>query len=127
MFDLNNFSVVSLTKGLPNMSISQYGISFNKTTIIKLGKPAKVKLMIDDTNKILAIVKPSEEDDIQTLANFLAENKKTISVRWNNADLLERICEMLEIDTLEKENYKVTGEFDKNLNAMFFDLKKIKK
>ena len=117
---LSGFKPVSLTIGLPYVSITANGITFNKTCIVKLGKPTHVVLMTNDEEKQLAIQTCDPDDDNAT--PFLrSEAKSTLSVRWNNKDFLNQLSKMMGWD-LNVSGYKVNGEYLSDENAMIFDL-----
>lgn len=117
---LSGFKPVNLIIGLPYVSITANGITFNKTCIVKLGKPTHVLLMTNEETKQLAIQVCDPEDDNAT--PFLrSEGKSTLSVRWNNKDFLNTLSRMMDWD-LNASGYKVNGEYLSDENAMIFDL-----
>jgi hypothetical protein len=117
---LSGFKTVNLTIGLPYLSITANGITFNKTCIVKLGKPSHVLLMMNDETKQLAIQVCDAENDEAT--PFLRnEGKATLSVRWNNKDFLNTLSKLMDWD-LNECGYKVNGEYLSDENAMLFDL-----
>lgn len=117
---LSGFKPVNLIIGLPYVSITANGVTFNKPCIVKLGKPTHVLLMINDETKQMAIQVCDQEDDNAT--PFLrSEGKSTLSVRWNNKDFLNQLSKMMDWD-LNASGYKVNGEYLNDENAMIFDL-----
>lgn len=119
---LEGFKPISLTVGLPYVSITSNGVTFNKTSIVKLGCPSHVILMINEDNKQIAIQSCNETDENAT--QFLKNNDKNfITVRWNNKDLLNTLSKLIGWD-LSKFNYRIDGDYLSNENAMIFDLKK---
>jgi len=118
---LSGFKTVNLTIGLPYVSITTNGVTFNKTTIVKLGRPSHVLLMINEEEKQIAIQNCDSENEDAT--PFLRnEGKSTLSVRWNNKDLLNTISKLMNWD-LKECGYRVDGEYFNDENAMIFDLK----
>ncbi|OAA83564.1 hypothetical protein [Clostridium ljungdahlii] len=115
-----NFKRVNLTTGLPYMSITQNGITFSKNVIIKMGRPAYVELLMNDEDKQLAIkvCDEDEEDSIQ-----FVKSKRTINVRWNNKDFLNTLSRITGWN-LEKEGYRVLGDWYDSEKAMLFELSK---
>jgi hypothetical protein len=118
---LEGFRPINLTVGLPYISITKNGVTFNKTSIVKIGKPAYVLLMMDDVNKRIA-VQPCDSSDEDATAFFKGEGKSVVSVRWNNKDLLNTLSKMMNYD-LDKFSYRVDGDYLSNENALIFDLK----
>lgn len=117
---LSGFKPVNLIIGLPYVSITANGVTFNKPCIMKLGKPTHVLLMVNDEAKQMAIQVCDQEDDNAT--PFLrSEAKSTLSVRWNNKDFLNQLSKMMDWD-LNVSGYKVNGEYLSDENAMIFDL-----
>jgi len=117
---LSGFKPINLIIGLPYVSITANGITFNKPCIVKLGKPTHVMIMINDEMKQLAIQVCDSESDNAT--PFLRkEGKSTLSVRWNNKDFLNQLSKMMSWD-LNTSGYRVNGDYLDNENAMIFDL-----
>lgn len=112
------FKKMNLTTGVPSMTITENGVGFSKAAIVKLEKPEYVILMIDEQGKRLAI--QSCEKSNPDATPFL-RRKNVITVRWNNKDLLNTICRMMEWDT-KTNSYKIEGQYIGDENAMIFDL-----
>lgn len=120
---LEGFKQYNMTIGTASVSITENGIAFSKTTIVKMDKVPYVKLYIDEGNKRIAIQKASKEDE--GVINFYS-NQKIVSVRWNNKELLKTIARMMDWE-LSGNVYKVDGDFIAEDEAMIFDLKKAEK
>lgn len=117
---LENFTPFNFHEGVPYVSITNNGITFNKSVIMKLGYPEYVLLLIDEETKRIAI--QVCEAETENAASFYKEKKsKIISVRWNSKDLLNTISTITGWD-LEKNSYKVNGRLLKDENAMIFNL-----
>lgn len=112
------FKKVNLTSGLPYVSITDNGITFSKSAVIKMGKPSYVELLMNEDDKQIAIkvCDKSEEDSIQFL-----RNAKTVNVRWNNKDFLNTLSKMMDWK-LKEEGHRVLGEWYDNEKTMLFDL-----
>ena len=123
-FDLSRFRTVELIKGNPTISVTKNGITFSQAAIQKLGKPEFVEFLIDDENKVIAVVKKEKEG--ANCFHFYMPNKKVLSVRISNKELKNQIREMMSWDFTNDEGYKVEGEYDKENQALFFDLKEAK-
>lgn len=120
---LEGFKQYNMTIGTASVSITENGIAFSKTTIVKMDKVPYVKLYIDEGNKRIAIQKASKEDE--GAINFYS-NQKIVSVRWNNKELLKTIARMMDWG-LSGNVYKVDGDYIAEDEAMIFDLKKAEK
>ncbi len=106
------------------MSITNNGVTFNKSVVLKLGCPDFVKLLIDDEGKQIAIQCCTEDADNAT-AFFKKRNNDVISVRWNSRDLLNTLQDMMDWN-LRMKGYKVEGTLLREDKAMLFDLKEAK-
>ena len=110
-----------LVNGIPSISVTDNGLTFSKSAIVKLGCPAYVNLYIDAERKMLA-VEPGEEGSPQAIAFYRPNDRNIITVRWNNKDLLGYLCAVMNWD-LKTYSYKVTGIYDYNENIFEFDMK----
>lgn len=120
---LEGFKQYNMTIGTASVSITENGIAFSKTTIVKMDKVPYVKLFIDEENKRIAIQKANKEDE--GAINFYS-NQKIVSVRWNNKELLKTIARMMDWE-LSGNVYKVDGDYIAEDEAMIFDLKRAEK
>lgn len=116
------FKPFSLTTGLPSLSVTKNGVSFNRAAIVKMEKAPFVALYIDDKGKRLAIQK-SDDQSQTNVAKFYRSGGKNFTVRWNNSDLLKTI-EKITGWNLEMNGYKIEGEFDAEEMVMIFDFNK---
>ena len=110
-----------LVNGIPSISVTDNGLTFSKSAVVKLGCPAYVNLYIDAEKKMLA-VEPGEEGSPQAIAFYRPNDRNIITVRWNNKDLLGYLCAVMNWD-LKTYSYKVTGIYDYNENIFEFDMK----
>jgi len=117
---LDGFKTISLTVGLPYISITENGVTFNKTSIVKLGRPSHVLLMINEDKKQIA-VQPCDAENEDATPFLRSEGKSVLSVRWNNKDLLNTLSKLMGWD-LKECGYRVDGDYLNNENAMVFDL-----
>jgi hypothetical protein len=83
-----------------------------------------VRILINYESRLIAIVKSNKEEEGAT--SFLSPTKKVISVRWNNNDLLNSLCELMDWDT-DTYTYRVNAVFDKDQGVLLFDLNEAKK
>lgn len=122
MFD--SFKSFNFDEGVPYVSITKNGVTFNKAVIMKLNYPANVVLLINAEEKVIAIQKCTPEAKNST--TFYKENEKNIlSVRWNARDLLNTLQEITGWN-LSTDSYRVDGTLILEENAMLFDLKTAK-
>ncbi len=119
---LDGFKTINLTVGLPYISITENGLTFNKTCIMKIGRPSHVLLMLNEETKQIAI-QPCDAENEDATPFLKSEKKSTISVRWNNKDLLNTLSKMMGWN-LEETGYRIDGDYLNNENAMVFDLNK---
>lgn len=118
-FDLSTFKKYYVTSGSPSISITKNGITFSKAAIMKLNRAPFVTLLIDDDQRLMAVRKAEDGEDGST--SFFTSKKKVISVRWNNRELLTTMSQMMDWE-LEKGGFRVQAEYDKENEALFFDL-----
>ena len=118
---LDNFKPFNFNEGVPYVPITNNGMTFNKSVIMKLEYPERVRLLIDEETKRIAVQTCTQ--DTPNAAVFYNREKKsnTLSVRWNGRDLLNTIQEITHWD-LSKCGYRVDGVLLKEDQAMLFDL-----
>ena len=119
---LDNFIPFNFSEGVPYVSITANGVTFNKSVVMKLTYPAHVVLLIDAASKQIAI-KKCDEDTPNATTFYKPKKSNIISVRWNGRDLLNTIEDMMGWD-LTKMGYKADGILLRDENAMLFDLSK---
>ena len=122
---LDGFEKVILFTGIPYVSVTRNGITFNKPTIIKLGSPSHVELLINKREKQIAIRVCDGSDDAAA-AFYKNKGKKVMNVRWNNKDLLTTLSNMMGWDLDATDGYRIDGKYYENENAMIYDLKEAK-
>lgn len=120
MIDLSNFRTFDFSEGVPYISITNNGITFNKSVILKMRYPAYVKLLINEEDKQIA-VQTCEEDDDKSVQFYKEKPNGVLSVRWNAKDLINTIARLCDWD-LRQTSYRVNGVLVPELNLMLFDL-----
>ena len=120
MSTLEHFRSFNFSEGLAYASITNNGVTFNKSVVLKLGCPDFVKLLIDDDGKQIAI-QCCAEDEENAVAFYKQRSSDVISVRWNSRDLLNCLSEMMDWD-LKKMSHRVEGKLLQEERAMLFDL-----
>jgi len=118
---LDGFKVYYLTTGLPTISITLNGVSFNKTAIVKMEYPEHVLLMINSEEKKIAIQACDADSPGATPYFRKRKGRDIVSVRWNNRDLLSTISKIMGWD-LKDSGYRAQGDYLENENAIVFDL-----
>lgn len=115
------FSAFNFDEGVPYVSVTKNGVSFNKSVIMKLNYPSNVVLLINPESKKIAI-KCCDESTPNSVAFYKnKENSNVLCVRWNAKDLLDTIEKMMEWD-LESSGYRAGGILLNEEKAMLFDL-----
>ena len=121
----DGFTSFNFEEGVPYVSITKNGVTFNKAVIMKLDYPAFVQLLINHESKQIAIRACAEEEQNSTSFYKKKENSNILSVRWNKNDLLNTLQEITGWD-LTNNAYKIDGVLIKEENAMLFDLNNFK-
>lgn len=120
MIDLSNFKTFDFNEGVPYISITNNGITFNKSVIMKMKYPARVKLLINEAEKQIA-VQICEESDDKSVQFYKEKPNGVLSVRWNAKDLINTIARMCDWD-LKQTSYRVNGVLVPEFKLMLFDL-----
>lgn len=119
---LSGFTAFNFNEGVPYVSITNNGVTFNKAVVMKLGYPTHVLLLINDSTKQIAL-QSCDEGAENAVAFYREKESKVISVRWNGKDLLNTLQAMTGWN-LKAESYRVDGMLLKEERAMLFDLTK---
>lgn len=117
---LDGFKVFNFNEGVPYVSITNNGVTFNKAVVIKMNYPKHVILLIDDKSGRIAL-KACKEDSPNAVTFYKQKKTNVISVRWNGKDLLNTIKTMMKWN-LDKDSYRTEGELIPEEQAMIFDL-----
>ena len=120
MARLSSFIPFNFEEGVPYISVTNNGLTFNKSVIMKMGYPSYVVLLIDSINKQIAIQACNETTQRATVF-YKERNSGVLSVRWNSRDLLNTLSRITGWN-LEESAFRVTGELIPEENAMIFDL-----
>ena len=117
---LSGFKPFNFNEGVPYVSVTTNGVTFNKSVVMKLDYPEHVVLLIDEEGKRIAIQACSESTE--NAAQFYKPKKNdVISVRWNGKDLLNTLQAITGWNLNEKA-FRVEGTLLKSERAMLFDL-----
>ena len=120
MIDLSNFKTFDFSEGVPYVSITNNGITFNKSVIMKMKYPAYVRLLINETDKQIAVQTCDEHDD-KSVQFYKEKSNGVLSVRWTAKDLINTISRICEWD-LSQLSYRVNGILISEMKLMLFDL-----
>ena len=116
---LEGFKPISITSGVPTMTITKNGIGFNKSAILKIDGPKYVKVLLNSDKNMVAITPCDENDDYATA--FAKSGIKTINVRWNSKDFTQTIASMMKWDGSTRGK-KVIGQYYPENNVLLFDM-----
>lgn len=118
---LEGFKAFNFNEGVPYVSVTNNGMTFNKSVIMKLDYPKYVLLLIDEDTKRIAVQACTA--DTPNAAPFYNKEKKNnvLSVRWNGRDLLNTIQSLMDWN-LQERGYRIDGALLKEDHAMLFDL-----
>lgn len=120
---LDGFEVYNYSIGTASVTVSENGVAFSKTAVIKMNKCEYVKLLINNNERKIAIQKCQSDDE--GAIQFFNPKKKLISVRWNNKELQKTLSNMMGWDIQEGgKAYKIDGIYSYEDNAIIFDLNK---
>ncbi len=120
---LDGFTSFNFEEGVPYVSITKNGVTFNKAVVMKLNYPEYVVLLINTSKQQIAI-KSCKKNDTNSVTFYKErESSKVLSVRWNGKDLLNTLQEMTGWN-LDKEAYRSNGILLKEEGAILFDLAK---
>ncbi len=125
MFDFSGFKEFDFEEGMPYVSITKNGITFNKGVVMKLGRPSRVVLLINSESKQIAI-RGCDENTPRSNAFYKENDRGVVSVRWNSKDLLSTLKDMMGWN-LDRESYRAEGQLLKEEDAMLFDFNNAEK
>ena len=121
MIDLSSFKPLNFVPGKNTMTISKTGVAISQAAVVQLGKPEFVEVLISYEQKSIALIATDNKNPNKI--RFLNKNKKTPTVRWNNATLKSEIANLMKWD-LSNKIYKVEGNYYPQDSLVMFDLNK---
>ena len=116
--DLSGFAVFDFSEGIPYFSVTSNGVTFNRAVTLKLGTPAFVRLLINESTRQVAL-QVCDESTPQAVAFYKPKTNGVLSVRWNAQDLVATFKRLMESDL--QHGFRVNGELVEN-GLMVFDL-----
>lgn len=114
---LDAFKKVSLNSSASAVSISNYGLTFNKAVLERMGSPKFVDLFLDESGKRLAI----KQSDSETGIPFSTSNERKVNARINNKEFARKLFELMGWE-YRNVSYKVLGEWFDDEKIFVFDL-----
>lgn len=121
---LDGFKAFDFSEGLPYVSVTRNGVTFNKAVVVKLNYPSHVLLLINDETHQIA-VQACSADNPKAVAFFKPKKSGLISVRWNGKDLMNTLSEMMNWK-LDEQSFRIDGSLLKEENAMLFNFEEAK-
>lgn len=122
MFELEGFKAFNFEEGVPYVSITPNGVTFNKSVTLKLNSPEYVLLLINADRKQIALM-PCEQNTPNATVFYRPKQSGILSVRWNARDLLNTL-EYITGWKLKDTTYRVDGMLIPESGVMVFDLNK---
>jgi len=122
MAALAGFKAFNFNEGVAYVSITNNGVTFNRSVLLKLSCPTHVVLLINEEARQIAI-QVCDESDANSVPFYKKKANDVLSVRWNARDLLNNLSAMMDWD-LNKQSYRVEGVLLKDENAILFDFSK---
>ena len=116
--DLSGFAVFDFSEGIPYFSVTSNGVTFNRAVTLKLGTPAFVRLLINESTRQVAL-QVCDESTPKAVAFYKPKTNGILSVRWNAQDLVATFKRLMESDL--QHGFRVNGELVEN-GLMVFDL-----
>ena len=116
--DLSGFAVFDFSEGIPYFSVTSNGVTFNRAVTLKLGTPAFVRLLINESTRQVAL-QVCDESTPKAVAFYKPKTNGVLSVRWNAQDLVATFKRLMESDL--QHGFRVNGELVENV-LMVFDL-----
>ena len=116
--DLSGFAVFDFSEGIPYFSVTSNGVTFNRAVTLKLGTPAFVRLLINESTRQVAL-QVCDESTPKAVAFYKPKTNGVLSVRWNAQDLVATFKRLMESDL--QHGFGVNGELVEN-GLMVFDL-----
>ena len=116
--DLSGFAVFDFSEGIPYFSVTSNGVTFNRAVTLKLGTPAFVRLLINESTRQVAL-QVCDESTPKAVAFYKPKTNGVLSLRWNAQDLVATFKRLMESDL--QHGFRVNGELVEN-GLMVFDL-----
>lgn len=119
---LSNFRKVNLSGNAPFVTISSYGLTFNKTVLEKMSYPDYVSLYIDTPNNLIAIQSVDDSTEIP----FCISKSNRVNARINNKEFARILLGLLRTTDMST-SFKVPGTWYSEEKVFVFDMKEAQK
>ena len=119
------FKEFDFDEGVPYVSVTKNGITFNKGVVLKLGRPPRAVLLINSESKQV-VIRGCGDGTPKSNAFFKANERGIVSVRWNSKDLLSTIKTLMNWN-LDTDSYRIEGQLLSDDGAMLFDFNQAEK
>lgn len=120
MVDLTKFKYFDFSEGVPYVSVTNNGLTFNKSVIMKMNYPPYVQLLINEEDKQLAL-KVCQEGDEKAAPFYKEKANGVLSVRWNSRDLIQTVSRLCGWD-LKNKSYRIPGIMIPDASVMLFEM-----
>ncbi len=117
---LEGFTVFNPKEGVPYVSVTSNGVTFNRSVVMKMQYADHVLLLFNEDTRKMAIQR-CDRDTPNATPFYRPRKNEILSVRWNNKDLINTIVKIMGWD-LTIEGFKVVGDLIREEDAMIFDL-----
>lgn len=114
---LDSFKKVNLNNSGPSVSISSYGLTFNKTVVDTMALPDFVILLLDENSKRIAIQASNNREDVP----FCINKSNRINARINNKDFARKLFKLMGWN-IENGSYRVPGIWYPDEKVYIFDI-----
>lgn len=118
--DLTGFVVFDFSEGVPYFTVTPYGVTFNKSTVLKLGLPAYVRVLINEKTKQVAL-QACEKTDPQAVRFYRQNKRKVLMIRFSSHSLLKTFKDLFQSDL--RQGFRVEGKLVEP-GLVLFDLEK---
>ena len=115
---LDGFKKINLSNSGPAVSISSYGLTFNKTVVETMSLPNYVVLLLDEESKRIAIQASDNSEDIP----FCINKSNRVNARINNKEFVRKLFKLMNWD-LTEGSYRVPGTWYADEKVYIFDIK----
>lgn len=115
---LDGFKKINLNNSGPSVSISSYGLTFNKTVVETMSFPDYVVLLLDEESKRIAIQASENNKDIP----FCVNKSNRVNARINNKEFVRGLFKLMNW-ALNEGSYRVPGTWYVEEKVFIFDIK----
>lgn len=93
-FDLHGFETINANKEQPMLSLAGSDLTFARSAVEALGRPAYVHLMVNEEKRLLA-VSPCEPD-LNAISFYKEKASGLLAVRITLKQVVERVSELVQ-------------------------------